>query len=43
MFNKIYEDAILQMDLNKARRDIGIALQTNSSNCCIYFVMHFYF
>ena len=43
MFNRIYEDAILQMDLNKARRDIGTALLTNSSNCCNYFCNAFLF
>ena len=32
MFNRIDEDTILQMDLNKARRDIGTVLLTNSSS-----------
>ena len=39
MFNRIDEDTILQMDLNKARRDIGTALLTN----CIYFCNAFLF
>ena len=36
MFNRVDEDTILQMDLNKARRDIGTALLTNSSNCICF-------
>ena len=31
-FNRIDEDAILQMNMKKARIDIGTALLTNSSN-----------
>jgi len=42
MFNRIDEDTILQMDLNKARRDIGTALLTNLSDC-IYFCNAFLF
>jgi len=43
MFNRIHEDATLQMDLNKARKDIGTVLLTNSSNCCSFFCDAFLF
>jgi len=43
LFNRIDEDAILQMDLNKTRRDIGTMLLTNSNNFCIYFCNAFLF